>query len=189
MYSPLISYFEEIIPLDSDDILFIEQVFTEKFLCKGDFFLEEGQISREIAFIEKGTFGYYWSHEGETKVCYFSQCGELFGNYKSFIEKSPSEMYIECLEDAKIFCISYQNFQLLLKTLKHGERYGRLIIEKVLIEVIHSLHSFYIKTPEERFLEFTNLYPDLVDTIPQYFIASYIGIKPQSLSRIKRRMK
>ena len=78
--------------------------------------------------------------------------------------------------------------QLLYKQVEHGERFGRLGIEEVFINVTAQVNSLYNDPPEVRYQQFLQRFPDIGQRIPQYYIASYIGVKPQSLSRIRKRL-
>jgi len=78
--------------------------------------------------------------------------------------------------------------QIFYKSISEGERFGRLVIGQVFIEILQDLSSFYIDTPEHRYEKFVKKHSDLQQRISQYHIASYVGVKPQSLSRIRKRI-
>jgi CRP-like cAMP-binding protein len=84
--------------------------------------------------------------------------------------------------------ITYDNLQCLYKNVREGEKLGRLAIEAVFLSSLQQLKSFYRDSPAERYQQFLSAYPELTQRIPQYHIASYVGIKPQSLSRIRKRL-
>jgi hypothetical protein len=106
----------------------------------------------------------------------------------SFLPQVPSYVNIQALEDTTIFVISFNDIQQFYKEVEHGERFGRLGIEQVFVNVINQIKSLYTDPPEIRYSQFLSSFPDIGQRIPQYYIASYVGIKPQSLSRIRKRI-
>jgi hypothetical protein len=92
------------------------------------------------------------------------------------------------LEETTVYTISHANMQLFYQQVEHGERFGRLAIEYVFVNVINQITSLYNDPAELRYQQFLSRFQDIGQRIPQYYIASYIGIKPQSLSRIRKRM-
>jgi len=184
----LLLFIQSIIDLDSEETSSIQKLFKPKSLKKGDFFLTEGQVSKHIGFLVKGVLRYYINHDGEDKTYEFAKENEFIGNYESFLPKAPSVKNIQALEDSEIFQISYEDLQLFYRSVRHGERFGRIVIEAVFIKTLKGLSSLYTGTPELRYEEFIKKHPDLQQRISQYHIASYVGVKPQSLSRIRKRI-
>lgn len=176
------------IPLSSDDEKVVEQLFKRKLFRQGEHFLEAGTTCRYVGFIESGLVRYYTSDGDEEKTYYFSKEGAFICDYESFLPQRPSARSIQMLEPAVIYRISYNNLQQLYRELEHGERLGRLVIEDVFINAIRQVTSLYNDTPETRYREFLTLYPDIGQRVPQYYIASYIGVKAPSLSRIRKRI-
>lgn len=187
MHQKLLKIVGEVISLDDDDIICIKKLFTPKEFKKGEYFISEGQIAREIGFVLNGLVTYYWNDDGEIKIFEFGKAGDFVANYKSCIESSPSEMVLQFLEDTSMLCISAENLELFFQNVKQGEKFGRILLTKLFLNGVESITRFYRNTPELRYSEFMETHPDLLDRIPQYLISSYIGIKPQSLSRIKKR--
>jgi CRP-like cAMP-binding protein len=187
MHQKLLKVIGEIIDLNDDDITYIKKLFTPKEFKKGEYFIREGQIAREIGFVVNGLVAYYWNDDGEIKIFEFGKAGDFVANYKSCIESSPSEMVLQFLEETSMLCISAENLELFFQNVKQGEKFGRILLTKLFLNGVESITRFYRNTPELRYSEFMETHPDLLDRIPQYLISSYIGIKPQSLSRIKKR--
>ena len=100
----------------------------------------------------------------------------------------PSNKNIQALEDTTLYIVSRDGLQQIYKELQEGERLGRLAIEQVFVTVLRQLSSFYKDAPEIRYQRFLETFSDISQRVPQYYIASYVGIKPQSLSRIRKRM-
>lgn len=175
------------IPLSAQDEEIVCRLFHKKVFKKGEYLLQAGNICRYVIFIETGLVRYYINSDGEERTNYFNKEGEFVCNYISFLPQIPSYVNIQALEDTTIFVISFNDIQQLYKEVEHGERFGRLAIEQVYLNAINQIASLYTDPPEVRYSKFLSSYRDIVQRIPQYYIASYVGIKPQSLSRIRKR--
>ncbi len=176
------------VPLSAADEKIIGRLFTKKVIKKEDHLLKEGQVCRRVMFIEQGLVRYYILNNGEEQTHYFNKEGEWVCDYPSFLPKTPSTENIQALENTTIWTITYDNLQTFYKEVSHGERFGRLAIEWVFTNVIQQLSSQYTDKPEIRYKKFMQAYFDIAQRIPQYYIASYVGVKPQSLSRIRKRL-
>ena len=185
---PLIKAVKYFIRISSEEETIIGNLFTESRLKAGEYFLEQGKICRSVAFIEKGLLRYFVTQDGNEKTIYFNKETEFACNYSSFLPGKPSETGIQALEETTLYLISYDNLQRLYADVKEGERFGRLGIEQVFLSSIEQIRSLYTDPPARRYQRFLESYTDLVQRIPQYYIASYVGVKPQSLSRIRKRL-
>jgi CRP-like cAMP-binding protein len=189
MHVNLITAIEYFIRLDVVEKEFISSLTVCKTYQKGDYFLRTGHICREIGFIEKGLVRYYGTKEsGEEITWHFGKENEFTSNYQSFLNHSVSQRSIQCLEACEILVISYDNVQRLYEEVKEGQKFGRLICEHLYLQALNQIGSMYADEPEQRYLNFVNDYPDLQQRIPQYYISSYVGVKPPSLSRIRKRL-
>ena len=186
--SGLIATIKNSIRLEEAEELALADLFTPLILKAGDYFLEEGQRCRYVGFIEEGLVRYYLNDNGIEKTLYFNKEGEFVCNYQSFLPREPSNTSIQAIEDTRLQIITFDNLQKLYASVKGGEKLGRIAIEYVFLSSMQQLKSFYKDSPAERYQEFLRSYPKLVQRIPQYYIASYVGIKPQSLSRIRKRL-
>ncbi|MCE7067128.1 Crp/Fnr family transcriptional regulator [Dyadobacter sp. CY326] len=184
----LLKTIQQYVPVSSNDEGIIRALFREQKLKKGEHLLAAGQICKNIFFIEKGLVRYYATFEGEERTSYFNKEGEFVCDYSSFLPQQPSQTNIQALEDSTIYTISKTNMELFYEQVKHGERFGRLAIGEVFVSAINQIRSFYIDSPEVRYQTFLDKFPDIGQRIQQYHIASYVGIKPQSLSRIRKRL-
>jgi CRP-like cAMP-binding protein len=175
------------IPLSASDEEVVRKLFHKKFFKKGEHLLRAGNICRYVTFIEAGLVRYYINSDGEERTTYFNKEGEFVCYYASFLPQTPSDIHIQALEDTSIFVVSFNDLQEFYREVEYGERFGRLGIEQVFLNAISQVASFYTDTPEVRYTKFLSDFRDIVQRIPQYYIASYVGIKPQSLSRIRKR--
>ncbi|HTD41096.1 MAG TPA: Crp/Fnr family transcriptional regulator [Mucilaginibacter sp.] len=184
----LLNTIKSCIPLSTHDEEIVRRLFHKKVFKKGDNLLQAGSVCRYIIFIETGLVRYYINSDGEEQTNYFNKEGEFVCDYMSFLPQIPSYVNIQALEDTTVFVISFNDIQQFYKEVEHGERFGRLAIEQVFVNVINQVKSLYTDPPEVRYSQFLLNFPDIGQRIPQYYIASYVGIKPQSLSRIRKRI-
>jgi CRP-like cAMP-binding protein len=183
----LIDSIKQIISISGDEEQLIKQLFAEKQIKKGEHFLSEGQVCRSLAIISAGLVRYYINDDGNDGTYYFGREGDFVCDYESFLPQEPSNKNIQALEDTSLYIVSHDGLQQIYNELKEGERLGRLGIEHIFVNVLQQLSSFYRDSPEVRYQRFLNTYADISQRVPQYYIASYVGIKPQSLSRIRKR--
>ena len=174
--------------LSASDEDIVRRLFHKKVFKKGEHLLEAGNVCRYVTFIETGLVRYYINSDGEERTTYFNKEGEFVCNYASFVPQIPSYVNIQALEDTSIFVISFNDLQAFYREVEYGERFGRLGIEQVFLNAISQIGSFYTDPPELRYSKFLSDFRDIIQRIPQYHIASYVGIKPQSLSRIRKRI-
>jgi CRP-like cAMP-binding protein len=188
MKKKLIDNIQSFIDLTPIEVDRINQLFKEKQLKKGSFFLAEGQVCKHVGFITKGLIRYYINYDGEEKTYAFAEENNFGCNYESFLPQTASTKIIQALEDCEMLVISFADLEIFYKTIAQGERFGRLVIEQVFIQLLQDLSSFYTDMPEYRYEKFVKEHPNLQQRISQYHIASYVGVKPQSLSRIRKRI-
>jgi CRP-like cAMP-binding protein len=184
----LITTIRSLIQISADEEEILTGLFKPLKLSSGEYFLEEGQLCRYVGFIEEGLVRYHMNDNGSEKTLYFNKEGEFVSNYQSFLPREPSNTSIQAIEDTMLQIINYDDLQRLYSGVREGEKLGRLAIEYVFLNSMQQLKSFYKDSPAERYQQFLRSYPDLAQRIPQYYIASYVGIKPQSLSRIRKRL-
>jgi len=184
----LLDHIQSLISVDQREKDIITSLFKEKTYKKGDFFLADGQICKQVGFVNKGLMRYYINHDGEEKTYAFSQENQYICNYESFIPQSPSSKIIQALEDSELLVISHSDLQLLYANVREGERFGRIAIEMVFLQMLKDITSFYTETPELRYERFLKNHSDLQQRVSQYHIAAFVGVKPQSLSRIRKRI-
>ena len=184
----LIENIKKYISLSDEDISLVRILFIRKIFKKGEHLLEAGKICRYIIFIEEGLVRYYINNDGTEQTNYFNKENEFVCDYMSFLPKCPSNVNIQALEDTTVYMISFDGIERFYREIRQGERFGRLAIEQVFLSLISQIVSLYTDSPEVRYRKFLLTYPEIVQRVPQYYIASYIGVKPPSLSRIRKRI-
>jgi CRP-like cAMP-binding protein len=165
-------------------------VFFSKFKAvsykKGDYFVKEGQISRYIGFIVKGCLMCVYNNDGKEYIDEFSLDNEFISAYASFITGTPADKDIICLEDSELLILSYSNLQELYEIDPVFERTGRLMAEMLFMNWQQRVKSLLLDNAETRYLKLTENRPDLIQRVPQYHIAQYLGVSPETLSRIRK---
>jgi CRP-like cAMP-binding protein len=187
MYSTLLNVLNAIIPIEPSEQDLITSCFKPFNLQKGEFFLQSGKVNYYIGFINKGLVRYFVYKDEEEGTFEFTREGEFIADYQSFTKKVPSVQNIQAIEDSELLVINYNDLHRIFNAAKHGNLLGRIIIEHRFDVMVNQLLSIYMHTHEERYKKFIENYSGLSQRIPQYLIASYVGVKPQSLSRIRRR--
>ncbi|MDQ1097616.1 MULTISPECIES: Crp/Fnr family transcriptional regulator [Chryseobacterium] len=188
MVHSLLSAIENVVAITDSEKSLIAGLFRLKRFEAGDFFLREGEVCKQIGFIEKGLVRYFINDDGEEKIYSFSKENQFTSNYESFGPQKPSKQSIQVLEDSSIYVISFQDLEKFYAEVRNGERFGRIMMSEVFIETLQNLNSLYTDSPQTRYENFIRENADLQQRISQYYIASYVGVKPQSLSRIRKRI-
>lgn len=182
----LIRAIQQYVSLNSGDIVLIEKLVSIRQLKKDEFLLKEGTICNDFAFISRGLLRHYVNNDAEEQTYFFSAENSFVCDYESFINRSPSVKNIVAMEDTILFSFSYNDMQAFYTGISTGERFGRLFLESIFRDVISHIISSYTDSARQRYLRFLSLYKHIEQRIPQYYIASFVGVTPQSLSRIRR---
>ena len=176
------------VALTTDELeRFFNSLSTEK-IKKGNHLLSEGEQCRNVYFIVEGCMKYYYLIDGEEKIGQFFFEGAWISDLFSFLTRQPSVMNISAIEHSELLSLSYEQMQLLYIEIPKLERFGRLLIEQTFIASQRRSASFLTKSPTEKYQHLINTRPKVINRVPQYMIASYLGIKPESLSRIRKKL-
>lgn len=165
------------------------QFFFPKSFDKKSIIAEEGKTCKYVYFILKGAaYSYYINEDGEKTVIQFAIENYWITDQYSFFSGKPGVYFIETLEPVEALVLNRENYDQLCCVNQLYEKFFRLLLQNAFIALQYRLAKTYSEEAEIRYLEFSNQYPHFVQRIPQYLIASYLGIKPQSLSRIRKKI-
>ncbi len=153
---------------------------------KKAFLLQAGEVCNFEAFINKGcVMTYLLNEEGKETVLYFSIEDWWVSDLSSFNEQRKSDFYIQSLEDSEVLTLNPQTKEELLFHAPSFERVFRLMVQKNLSVMQNRLHSIIAKTAEQRYTDFIKRYPSIMQRVSQRHIASYLGVTPEFLSKIR----
>lgn len=188
MYDALIKSLSKNITLAPEEAVMVQSLFTHKKFRKRQYILQEGDVTRHETFIVKGiTRTYEVDEKGQEHIVQFGPEDWWVGDLYSFLTQAPSRYNIDCLEDTDTLQITKTNLELLYDQVPKIERHFRIIIQNAFIASTSRVSSSLAKTAAERYEEFLVKYPHIEQRVPNHQIASYLGITPQSLSRIRSR--
>lgn len=178
------SDFFEVPPLEW---LYLARLLKVQNLKKDDFYFRQGDPVKEISFVAKGLIvNFYTSDAGEDFIKYFVQEKTFVGCYSSLLLGVPASFSSQALEPSTLVTLQYKDLESLYRRHPCWERMGRIIAEKLYVEKEKREQYFLMADAKARYEGFLKDSPGLAQRVPQYLIASYIGISPVSLSRIRK---
>ena len=177
--------------LSEEDIALSLAGWHHRSITKADFFNVQNTVCRSLGIVIKGVFRVYYYDEKtdqENNLFFFSE-GQFVVSFRSFLNQYPCAYFIEALEDAEILYIPYDDLQNLYQRFKSWEHFGRVLAEHFFNHSQGRSESLLFFSHEQRYLNLLRDHPTVAERIPAFHIASYLGIKKQSLSRIKKRIQ
>jgi CRP-like cAMP-binding protein len=188
MYELFFQKFNEKVPLSAEEQEQIKAYLTPKKMRKRQYLLQEGDVCKTIAFVEKGALREYAVENGNEHIIQFAIEGWTISDLFSFLTGEPATYNIDALEDAELVLISRSAHEELLKKQPKYETYIRLLITGAYIALRRRLTSNFSLPADERYTDFTETYPDIAQRVPQHMIASYMGLTPETLSRVRKKI-
>jgi len=189
MYAEIDKYLSKNTFISEGEFELLHSYLRKRILRKRGFLLSQGEICNFEAYIVKGCLKkYYIDEKGDEVILQFAVEDWWISDIGSFSEQKPSNLFIEALEDTELLLIDYANKEKLFADIPGLERVFRVMIQKAYSVLENRFYSSIAQSAEDRYLDFVKRYPAIVQRVSQTQIASYLGITPESLSRIKSRM-
>src|SRR5688572_27167134 len=186
---PLLSYFDELIPLSEDEKLLVSEKFRSRLFRKRQYVLQEGDICTQFYFVLRGCLRMYRIDEkGTIHVLQFAAENYWINDLGSFHGERPSALNIDALEDTVVLQISRPDLIDLYMQAPKFDRIFRVLLENAFIRLQERLLQNISSTAEERYQSFLEIYPHLFNRLSQVQIASFLGITPELLSRLRNRI-
>lgn len=189
MSDRLINYFLKITSLTVDETKVLKDSMVIKKLKKGDYLVKEGQLNSDTFFVAEGCVRQFKLINGNDITTNFFTEEQWIISLENFEAKTPSPYNLVCIEDTAVVIGDEQKAQELFKQFPRLETVSRQIMENVFFEQQNLMASYITDKPEQRYLKLLETRPDISQRVPQYDIATYIGVKPESLSRIRSKLQ
>jgi len=177
------------IQLTAEELELFHSLLQFKKVKKKQFLLQEGEVCDFEAYLLKGCCrSYYLDKEGTETILLFAVEDWWVSDLSSFSEQTPSNMFIETVEDCEMLLINYTNKMQLFEQVPKFEKFYRLLVQRSLGVLQKRFYASVSQTAEERYLAFMEKYPHIVQRVPQHQIARYIGVSPEFLSKVRSNM-
>lgn len=161
--------------------------FRPKRMLKRQFFLQEGNVCRDVAFVEKGALcSYSLDAKGNQHVIRFAFDGWWVADLQSFFTEKPSTFHIEVLEECELLLLEREKHEELIQEIPSYERYHRIILQNAYVALQQRVENALGRTAEEKYARLMEYKPDLIHRVPLNLVASYLGITSETLSRVRR---
>lgn len=186
----LFKHINKFLPLKKEDMPGIASHFKKITLKKKEHLLAEGNICHSNYFVEKGLLRlFYINEKGIEQTTHFAMENWWMADYASFSMQKPSTFFIQAVEKTEVLALEYSAQEQLLKDFPVLERYFRLIHQRAHAASQFRIRWLYELSKEEAYHDFANAYPEFVQRIPQYLLASFLGFTPEYLSEIRAKRK
>ncbi|MGZ2369496.1 Crp/Fnr family transcriptional regulator [Ancylomarina sp. YFZ004] len=188
MHSTLIEHIKKFVDLDENEERILISYTKSHSFRKKENLLSNGQVCRSLYFVEKGCLRMFYINSKSTEqITQFALDGWWLTDFFSFMDNKPSEYYIQTIEPSKVISIDIQVFDNLLKELPQLERYFRIIMQKNLAASQLRTKYLYEMSKEEFYHHFSTSFPEFVQRVPQYMVASYLGLTPEYVSELRKK--
>lgn len=189
MFQKLRAYFERSSPLTEEEFVFLQTLFLPRILTKGSFLLREGEVARYGAFVASGCLrSYIIDVKGKEHIIQFAPENWWLSDLQSITNETPSIYFMDAVEDSEVLLADKASFTKMLANIPSIASSFQAGIQKHNSAKDRRIVSSLSATAEERYINFLNTYPSIAQRVPQHMLASYLGISPETLSRIRKRI-
>jgi CRP-like cAMP-binding protein len=185
----IIAAFKDIAPMQDSDMEILPSILQPQTVRKHDYLLKEGEVCRNVTFLVDGLFRMFYIDFKGSEINYsFADKNHFFVDFQSFIMQQPSHFYLQAMQDSELLVLPYPQIQQAYASSFAWNNFGRHIAEHVYIHMHERVEMLLFMTPEERYLHLLHTQPQLFTRLSLFHLSSYLGIKPESLSRLRRRL-
>jgi CRP-like cAMP-binding protein len=189
-YPNLYNSIRNYINITPDEYLPLEERLIVKQLKEREFFVQEGEIIKYLGFINDGLMvNYRIDEKGDRHVIQIRWTQWWMGDLYSFFSRKPTFSDIICYKPTEILLINHETFDYITENFPKYEKFFRIAFQKSYISTLNQVYNLHSKSAEERYLDLIENVPTILDDIPHYLIASYLNIRPQSLSRLRKNIQ
>lgn len=189
MFELLQKKINSIVAITEEEFSYCKTLFVTKKLPKRQYLLQQGDVCKYQAFVEKGILRSYTIDEKNNEhVLQFASEGWWMADLSSYLNDEPSFLNMDAIEDAELLLISKNSWETAMQKIPKLEHYFRIIIQNHLVATQKRLLQSFSETAEEKYLRFLQTFPKCEQRVPLYMIASYLGIKRETLSRLRKQI-
>lgn len=181
-------YCRRFVPLTQEELELVDKYFAPRVVEKNDYLLEAGKVCDFIAYIDKGIVRHFHIKDGLEKTCDISFTDRFITDYPSFYNQTPSEYYFQALQETHALTIKRESLFKLYAECPKYESLGRQMAELVAERATQIARSLSSDKPEERYKTLLAEHPEILQQVQQKYVANFLGISPESLSRIRSRI-
>lgn len=183
------SYLSDILELPVDAVNLCSSHYLRKIVAKNEFLLREGEVCKGTYFVEKGLLRMYSiDKNGKEHIIQFAPEKWLISDRSSLYFNEKSRYFIEAVEDSEVLELKNDFFSNINAAFPNTIENNDKLLQKHIRSLQNRVNSLLADTAEERYMSFIKMYPDLLQRVPQWMIASYLGITPESLSRVRKEL-
>jgi CRP-like cAMP-binding protein len=184
-----VQFVNSIMPMTDPGMELCFPILQTRHTKKNEFLLKEGEVCRNVYFLINGFLRMFYVDDDGNEINYrFADKDNFLVDFQSFLTQRPSHFYWQAMQDAELFALSYQDIHNLYTASPAWNNFGRLIAERVYLQLNERVEMLLFMTPEERYKYLLDTKPELFMQVSQFHLSSYLGIKPESLSRLRKRL-
>lgn len=183
---PLLDYINTFINLTVEEETILLSKIVHRNYLKDQYIIQQGDVCKSVNFIISGCTKTFYMHvDGQEHIVMFSIEDWWTSDLGSFITQTPADFNVQCIENTELIQLNYHNLEELYKEIPKLERFFRKIVERAFVASQKRIIRNFSLTAKERYKIFKNTYPKIEQRVPQYMIASYLGVTKEFLSKIK----
>nr|WP_315028555.1 Crp/Fnr family transcriptional regulator [uncultured Chryseobacterium sp.] len=188
MFDVLLAHIQNKVDMTDNQKLQVQSFFTLKKLRKKQYLLQEGDICKCLSFVSKGLLkSYFLDEKGIEHINMFAFEGWWISDFNSFVYQEKSVLNIDAIEETEVLMITLEDYEKILLEIPVMDRYFRILYQNSLVTKDHRLIVSNSYTAEEKYLQLTQKNPEMIKRVPHNLIASYLGLAPETVSRIRKK--
>lgn len=185
----IVAFMKGIMGINDADIQLLLPILQYRKIRKNEFLLKEGEVCRNVYFLTEGFFRIFYVDYNGSEINYrFASKNNFVVDFQSFLLQKPSHFYWQAMQDSDLVALPHTDIHRLYASSSVWNNFGRLIAERVYLQLNERVEMLLFMTPEERYKHLLDTRPELFSQISQFNLSSYLGVKPESLSRLRKRI-
>lgn len=178
-------HIEEVTPISDEEFEYVKTFFTTRRVKKNQYLISEGDEVKYEYVVVQGIYKvFYIGDQGKEHIVQFAQENWWMSDYQAYFKQKPASMFVECLEDGEVLCLTLYGREKLSADLHTMEHFFRVKLTNGYVALQQRIKLLLSSTPQQRYEEFSKLHPDLLQRIPKKYVAEYLGVTRETLSRL-----